>query len=338
MAHEIIRWGILGAGSIARTFAIGLTALSDAKLVAVGSRGPENAGKFAAEHGGIRAHASYEALAEDAEVDAIYIATPHPYHHANALLCIANGKAVLVEKPFAMNAAQALEIADAARAMGVPCVEAMWTRFLPVMRQVRGWLKSGEIGHARLVLADFGFRGGDDPKSRLLDPALGGGALLDVGVYTVSFAHLVYGGEPERVEAVAAIGHTGVDEQIAVSCAWSQGRLAQLTSAVRTNTPHDARILGTTGAIHLPVFWHAHSAILTRDGQPAETFAPAWIGNGYHYEAAEIGRLLRAGEVESPELPLAETVAIMRTMDRARHRIGLRYAQDGAPNDAARQG
>ncbi|MBA3686480.1 MAG: Gfo/Idh/MocA family oxidoreductase [Planctomycetes bacterium] len=325
-----IRWGILGTGSIAKQFARGLAAIAqDATLVAVGSRTAASADAFAKEFGAKRAHATYEALARDAEVDAIYIATPHPMHRDNALLCIDAGKAVLCEKPFTVNAAEAEEVIARARAKGVFLMEAMWTRFLPAIAQTRQWIAEGAIGEPRMVTADFGFRAGFDPKSRLFAPALAGGALLDVGVYTIALASMVFGPQPTAISAHAHLGESGVDEQTAVTLAYAGGRLASLTCAVRTNTPQAARIDGTEGSIEIPGFWHTQKAILHAGGKDTVAEKP-FIGNGYSHQAIEVAACLRAKRTESAVIPWSESIAIMRIMDDVRRHIGLRYPFENA--------
>ena len=324
-----VRWGILATGSIAKTFARGLAADPLARLVAVGSRNAAGAAAFAKEFG-CRAHASYAALCADPEVDVIYVASPHTGHREHALQAIASGKAVLIEKPFAVNEEQSREIIAAARRQGVFCMEAMWSRFLPTHRQLAEWIAAGAIGEVRLVTADFGFRCNGDPASRLMDPALAGGALLDVGVYTIALAWSVFGRAPATIAASATLGSTGVDEQMAMTLGWSNGALANLTCAVRTNTRHDAFIYGTAGRIELPDFWHGTKAILQRDGQPMQTLDLPFVGNGYTHEAMEVGRCLRAGLRESPIVPLDESLAIMRVMDECRRQVGLVYPLERA--------
>lgn len=323
------RWGILGTGSIARQFAAGLAALPDHALAAVGSRSQASADAFAARHGAARAHASYEALAADPAVDAIYIATPHPLHRDNAVLCLDHGKAVLCEKPFAVTGDQAEAMIAAARRSRRFLMEAMWTRFLPATRQVARWLADGAIGVPRLLAIDFGFRCGWDPASRLLSPALAGGALLDVGIYTLDYAHLVFGRQPDAFTAKAHLGETGVDEQTAIVASYPGGALASLTCAIRTNTPHDVWIHGTEGRIHVPNFWRATAATLIPAGKEPQTATLPFGGNGYEYQAAEVARCVRAGLAESELMPLAETLATMRTMDAIRAQIGLRYPLEG---------
>ena len=320
-----IRWGILGLGKIARKFGIGLQSIPDASLVAVGSRSMEKASAFAAEFKVPRAYDSYEALTADPEVDVIYIATPHPQHHEAALLCLRAGKAVLLEKPFTVNALEAGELIEVARHEGVFLMEAMWMRFLPVIIQMREWLAEKAIGEPRIVMADFGFRADWNPESRILNPTLAGGALLDVGIYPLSFASMVFGAVPRNVTGLCHLGETGVDEQSAMVLSYDAGALAVLTSAVRTRTAHEARILGTAGSIHMPSFWHGTEAILTREGKDPETVSRPFTGNGYCHEAIEVGRCLRAGLKESPLLPLSDTLAMMRTMDELRRQWGLVY-------------
>ena len=212
---EKIRWGILSTGNIARQFAHGLAALDDAELVAVGSRSAASADQFGNEFNVANRHASYEALANDPAVDAIYVATPHTLHAANTLLCLRAGKAVLCEKPFAINAAETAAMIAEARTRGLFLMEAMWTRFLPHMVRIRALIHAGAIGDVRMLNSTFGFRTEFDPKGRLFDPALGGGALLDVGIYPVSFASMVFG-TPTFITSHATIGATGVDEQVAM--------------------------------------------------------------------------------------------------------------------------
>lgn len=326
-----VRWGILGLGNIAKQFARGLQALGDdVVLAAVGSRDAEKARAFATEFGAQRSHGSYEALAADADVDAIYIATPHPHHHANTLLCLDHGKAVLCEKPFAVNHAQALAMVERARSRKQFLMEAMWTRFLPVTRQVMAWIAEGKIGEPRQVLADFGFRCGWEPQSRLLDRHLAGGALLDVGVYCLAYARQVLGTAPDRIHADAHLGETGVDEQVAIIARHPGGALASITAAVRTNTPHELWICGTEGRIKVPGFWHAKEATLYADNAEPVTVTPAFPGNGYQHQAVEVARCVRAGLTESPIMPLAETLEIAASMDQVRRLIGLQYPMDAA--------
>jgi predicted dehydrogenase len=320
-----IGWGILGAGSIARKFATDLKNLADAKLVAVGSRSADKAAAFASEYGVACSYGSYAGMAGDPEVDVVYVATPHPFHREHAILCLEHGKAVLGEKPMAVNAGQVRDMVNFARQKGLFMMEAMWTRFNPVTVQVQRWLAQGKIGEVRMLNVDFGFRANLNPKGRLFNLDLAGGALLDVGVYTVAFASMVFGGPPARLYAAAHIGETGIDEQTAMLFQYDEGQLASLSCAVRTNTPQQARIMGTEGSIDCPAFWHASSATLSVRGQdPVECTGTA----SYHYEAAEVMSCLRAGQTESATIPLDESIAIAETMDAVRKQIGLTYPME----------
>ncbi len=321
------RWGILGTGSIAHKFATGLSVLTDAKLIAVGSRTQESADKFADEFHAPKRHASYEALANDPEVEAIYIATPHPFHKDNTLLCLNAGKAVLVEKPFAINAAEAQQMISLSRQKKVFLMEAMWSRFLPAIVRARELIASGMIGEVRMLNADFGFRTSFNPKSRLFDLALGGGALLDVGIYPMSLAFMLFG-TPKTVAAQAHFSETGADDQNAILFSYDQGQLALLSSANRTNTAHEAIIYGTDGSIRIPDWWHGQKLILNVNDKPTETLDIPHLGNGYPHEAIEVAACVRAGKIESETMPLDESLAIIQTMDTIRSQWGLKYPSE----------
>lgn len=317
---QTLRWGILGTGTIATKFTQGLDAADGHHVAAVGSRTRESADRFGEAHGIPTRHGSYSDLAADPDVDAIYVSTPHTLHRENTLLCLEGGKAVLCEKPFALNAAQAREMVAAAKSSNLFLLEAMWTRFNPVMEHVRHLVGSGELGEIRQMVVDFGFRAEFDASGRLFDPALGGGALLDVGIYCTSLARMVFGRAPSEVTSTADLGSTGVDEQCAWTFRYDDGALAAMTAAVRTETPQEAIICGTRGTVRIPSFWCPDRLI--HDGRETR-FDIA--GNGYHYQAVEVARCLGEGLTESPTLPLDETVEIMETLDRIRAPWGLRY-------------
>ena len=321
------RWGILGTGSIAHKFAGGLLSARNGELVAVGSRTQESADAFGEEFAIPRRHGSYEALAADSDVDAVYISSPHPMHKANSLLCLRGGKAVLCEKPFAVNQRDAREVAEFARANGLFCMEAMWTRFLPALVRMREILAEGTIGDVRMVLADFSFRCGWNPEGRLLNPQLAGGGLLDVGVYCVSLASMVLG-EPSQVTSLAHLGETGVDEHSGVLFGYEGGELAVLVSGVRTMTPMEATICGTEGRIRLHHPWWKCDRLTLTVGGSDETLDLPFEGNGYNYEAEEVGRCLAAGKTESDVMPLDETLRVVGLMDKIRDLWGLKYPME----------
>lgn len=326
--NDVTRWGILGAGNIARRFCEGVQALPDARLVAVGSRDQAKADAFGEQFGIPHRHGSHQALVDDPEVDAIYVATTHNFHKEHGLLALNAGKPVLVEKPFTINAREAEELVAAARAKGLFLMEAMWSRYFPLTYRLRELLREGAIGRPWMVQADFGFQAGFNPSSRLFDPNLGGGALLDVGVYPVSFASMILG-TPDRVVGLATLGHTGVDEVAGITLGHPGGEIAVVYTCVRTNTPQEAYILGGGGQIriHAP-WWRPDRMTVSRSGKADEEILMPFGSTGFNYEAAEVGRCLREGKLESDVLPLDESVAIMRTMDSLRAQWGLKYPME----------
>lgn len=328
MADTKIKWGIMAAGGIAGQFVADLAYANNAEAFAVGSRSLDKAQAFADKFGISRAYGSYEELLNDPEVDVVYVATPHPYHKENVLSVLRAGKPVLCEKPFTINASELEEIIGYARANKLFLMEAMWTRFLPPIRKVREWLAEGRIGEVRLVKADFGFRVGWDPEGRLLNLKLGGGALLDAGIYPISFASMVLGANPKQVQSTAHLGETGVDEHFSVLLTYENGVTASLNGAVRLAIGNDAYIHGTNGKIHVPNFLSAKTATLYVDGQEAETFTDDREAKGYAFEAEAVGEALRAGLKECEEISLDESLAIMRILDQIRGQWGLRYPSE----------
>lgn len=325
--NPTIQWGILGPGSIARKFAEAVNALPDGTLAAVGSRSPERAAEFAAKYGIPRAYGSYAELAADPAIQAVYVASPHVGHADHACLCLEAGKAVLCEKPMFVNAAGVRRMRDCARANGQFLMEAMWTRFLPVTVGVRQWLAEGRIGEPRAAIIDFGFRCGWNPASRLLSPDLAGGGLLDVGVYTISYASMIFG-TAQSATGFAHIGETGVDEQASLALSYATGQLATLFCSVRTRTPHTARICGTDGEIFVEHFWNAPKATLTLPKAEPEVLAQAHEINGFEYEIREVHRCLAAGLLESPAMPVDESLAIAETTDQLRAQWGLKFPME----------
>jgi predicted dehydrogenase len=321
-----IRWGILATGTIARHFAQDLRGMPDAEVAAVGSRSQEAADRFAAEHDIPRAYGSWQALADDPDVDAIYVATPHSAHHPASLICLRAGKAVLCEKPFTLDLAQAEDLVAAARTAGVFLMEAMWMRFFPAIHTVCGLIADGVIGDVTAVHADFGLSTPLDPTHRLRARELGGGALLDLGVYPVTFAHLVLGA-PTEMRASARLTAEGVDENTAMIFAYPSGALASLTCSLVGDSPRTATVTGTRGRIELPRnFYRPTHFTLTRDRAEPEVVPTPFDGLGYHFEAAEVHRCLRGELTESSVAPLTETLAVMTTLDAVRNQIGVTYS------------
>jgi predicted dehydrogenase len=316
-----IRWGILGTGGIAATFTEDLLRMPDQQVAAVGSRTPESAGAFAERYGIPRAYGSYAELAADDSIDVIYVATPHSGHHAAALLCLRAGRAVLCEKAFTVTAAEAEELVATAREKSRFLMEAMWTRFSPGIVRLRELVAEGVIGEVRSVTADFSFPFPYDPAHRLFDPDLGGGALLDLGVYPVSFAWMLLG-EPTAVHAVAGLAPNGVDANTGILFGYDNGAVALLHCSLEAEGHVAASVLGAKGRIdvHAPFFRPPALTVRPSGGEPW-TYSVELDGHGYTYQAAEVAARLRGGELESPVMPLDETVAIMRTLDTIRAQV-----------------
>jgi predicted dehydrogenase len=312
---EPLRWGIISTGGIARTFANDLQYTDSGVAVAVGSRTIESANTFGDRFDVAHRYGSYEELVNDPDVDAVYVATPHPMHFENAKLALEAGKPVLVEKAFTMTEREAIDLIAIARDKGLFLMEAMWTRFLPHVAALNGLIAAGELGDIVSVEADHGQYFDFDPASRWFNPELGGGALLDLGVYPVSFASMLLGA-PSKMVTMIDLAPTGVDRQVSMIFGYDAGAQAYLNTTTGAKTPTTATISGTRARIEVDGDFYAPSAfsLITRAGQ-AQRFEFATQGRGLHYEAAEVARCVRSGELESPKMPLDETVSIMRTME-----------------------
>ncbi|MFG2962236.1 MULTISPECIES: Gfo/Idh/MocA family protein [unclassified Streptomyces] len=329
MAEQSVRWGILATGGIAAAFTADLVDLPDAEIVAVASRSTASAEAFAERFGIGRAYGDWESLARDEEIDVVYVATPHSAHRAAAGLCLEAGRNVLCEKAFTLNGREAEELVALAKEHDRFLMEAMWTYCNPLVRRLTALVADGAIGEVRTVQADFGLEGPFPPAHRLRDPALGGGALLDLGVYPVSFAHLLLG-EPDGMSARAVLSEEGVDLQTGALLSWESGALAMVHCSIVGGTGTSASITGSRGRIDIPDgFFHPERFVLHRDGRDPQEFAMAPADgprNTLRHEAREVMRALRAGEKESPLVPLEGTLAVMRTLDTLRDQIGVRYA------------
>jgi predicted dehydrogenase len=315
MSSKIFNWGIIGAGGIASVFTNDLKFTSDQKVIAVGSRDQSRAAEFAEKHHLDRAYSSYEALLADPDIDAVYIATHHPSHCQTTLLALRAGKPVLCEKPFAMSAAQTRTMIETAKEENLMLMEAMWTRFLPHMHQIRKVVASGVLGEITTVMADHGQYLPATTHNRLHAPELGGSAWRDLGIYPVSFAHMVLG-KPSRIVAVADPTQSGVDAQTSAIFQYESGAQALLTCTLRSLTPCTASITGTEGRIEIAGTFYRPTSfrILLRDADPVD-FSEPYEGIGHREQAVEFARCVRSGLLESPILPLAETFSIMESMD-----------------------
>jgi predicted dehydrogenase len=321
---HVWRWGIAGPGKIARGFVDDMRLVAGGSIIAVASRAPERADAFGDEFGIPRRYGAYHALAEDPDVDVVYVATPNSRHASDTLLYIEAGKHVLCEKPFALNAGQAQRMADAARSAGVFLMEAMWSRFLPTYRALATVLGEGRIGDPLMVEAGLGIRRDVVSTHRRFDLALGGGALLDLGVYPVQLCSLVLG-LPERVVADGVVGTTGVDESVAAVLYHPGGRLGVVKAAIRVALSCTARITGPDGTIDLPAFMHCPGALTISDRNGVEAIEASWEGEGLHFQVHEVHRCLDAGLTESSIMPLDESVGIARSLDEIRAQLGVVY-------------
>lgn len=323
-----VRWGIVGPGRIASAVIKDFAYAPGNVAVAVASRSIERAEAFADEHGLERAYGSYAEIINDDQVDALYIATPHPQHLAVTLAALNAGKAVLVEKTFAATVAGATEMIETARRLEVFAMEAMWTRFQPAIVLARELIADGAIGEVRQLQADLGVNAPYNPTDRLFDPAQGGGAMLDLGVYVVSIAqHFL--GTPNRVSVAGSLAPTGVDAEAGMLLGYDDGRAASLLISLRGATPGSTRIQGTRGWIDIPPrFHHPHRIVLTRHGSDPETFHRPPEGVGYAHELTEVSDCLRAGRTESAIMSLDDTLAVQRILNEASEALGVFHTED----------
>ena len=325
MSAPPLRWGVLAPGGIAAKFVDNVSRFTAGQVVAVGSRDAGRAAKFAAEHSVARSYGSYRELVEDPQVEAVYVASPHSEHRDHALLAIGAGKHVLVEKAFTVNAAQAEEVFDAARAAGVFAMEAMWTRHLPHVAALRAAIERGEIGDVVTLVADHGQNMlALPPTHRMHDPALAGGALLDLGVYPVSFAHDLLG-VPDEVVALGSLTPAGVDGQVSIVLGHGGRAQASLHTTLRARTATTAVISGTEGRIEVAGSFYGTTSFEVHrlDGTWWAWDRP--VEGGFQFQAAEVARRVADGEAESPRMPWRGTVEVLRTMDEIRRQVGVRY-------------
>jgi predicted dehydrogenase len=324
MENKTYNWGIIGPGRIAHKFAQALARSPRARLQAVASRSADRAREFASQYGAPHHYDSYEALAKNPDVDIVYIATPHPYHHPHSLLCLQQGKAVLCEKPLGINARQVAEVQQAARRHQAFLMEAIWTRFHPNLLTCQEWIQAGKIGDPRYLRADFGFFTPFDPESRLYNMKLGGGALLDIGIYPLFLAQTLFG-NPVAIQAQASLSPTGSDQWVAMQIRYAQGRVAQLHASVAYDTPITAEIFGPHAFIKIHNRWHEPGPIsLHRRNECLEQIDfPEDLG--YFYEIESVMDNLDKGNTENPLLPHAFSLQLAQTMDEIRRQCGIIY-------------
>jgi predicted dehydrogenase len=320
----MVRWGIAGPGGIAARFVEAMTLVDDGVVSAVASRSLERATAFADANGIRGRYGDYESLATDPGIDIVYVATPNSRHRDDTSMYLAAGKHVLCEKPIALDAEQASDMAELARERKVFLMEAIWSRFLPSYRRMLDLIDDGRIGQVLQVEADFGFRQPFDPVHRLFDRALGGGGLLDLGIYPVQLCHLLLG-EPERVAAEGALLPSGVDGNVAAVLAHPEGALGVIKASLVVSLTCTARISGTQGWIDLPAFMHCPESLTLVGSGRRETIGTPWEGDGLRFEIEHVHRCLASGATESPVLELDESIAIARTLDAIRAQVGVTY-------------
>ncbi len=322
---KIIKWGILGCGRIAHKFAEGLRVLPGAKLEAVASKTERKAEDLGKTFGVKKIYNNYEGLVNNHAVDVIYIATTHNFHYQNALFCLTHGKHVLCEKPITLNADQAEDLIKTARNNNLFLMEAMWTRFLPCIIKLNELIEQDIIGEIKHITADFGINREFDPKIRAFNPELGGGALLDLGIYPINFARMVYKQSPCKIKSSADIGITKVDEKSCYLFEYENGQTAMLSSSYRLLMTHEAFIFGTKGYLKIPDFYHPTKIVLKLEAKPKKIFRFPFKSTGYNYEALEVMKCLISNQIESKIMPLNETLEIMKTMDIIRSQWNLKY-------------
>jgi predicted dehydrogenase len=325
-----IRWGILGCGKIAHKFAADLQLVADAELTAVAARDFTRATEFGGKYGAQFIFDDYEALASSPAVDVIYIATPHGFHYEHVMLCLKHSKAILCEKAFALNSAQLKEMIAFAKKQQVFLMEAFWTKFLPQYEEVMRVIKEGRLGQIKMIQADFGFKAPEPKAQRLYDPELGGGSLLDIGIYPVFITQSILG-KPTEIQAMITTYDSGVDEQCVITMKFHNGALAILSSTFAVDTPVEAMIAGTEGRIHMRSRFYNTSGtveIITADDSVQKLEVLREEGLGYQFEARHVGECLRKGLVESPVMTHADSLLLMETLDRIRQIAGIRYKVD----------
>jgi len=322
------QWGIISPGKIAHTFAKGVEAIPDAKIVSVASSSKERAKAFAKEYGVANAYDDYEALVTDPNVDAVYVSSLHHQHFKHTLMALEAGKPVLCEKPFTVNAAEAKQLIDTAREKNLFLMEALWTRFLPIYSVVRDWLDEGRIGEIKFLHSTFGFRAKWDKNSRLFNPNLAGGSLLDIGIYPLAVSQFVLGEFPKSFKVDALLGKTGVDERFSAILRYENGVSSQFTSTFLAQAVNDFYIYGDKGYIRIhPNFWGASDATLRlmKKGKKKKTISKPFRATGFEYQTEEAMRCIRAGLLESPVVSHEYTLSMMMLMDAMRSEIGLKY-------------
>ncbi|NOY55323.1 MAG: Gfo/Idh/MocA family oxidoreductase [Actinobacteria bacterium] len=320
-----VRWGIMGTGRIASALVEAVRQVPGGEIVAIGSSSRERAEAFADLHDIPGRYATHEDVANDPDVDVVYVATTNDLHHANTLAALEHAKPVLCEKPFALNLRQAEEMVAAARNRDVFLMEAMWMRFQPAISRLEAIIRSGRLGKVRSVQANFGFLAGPHPSGRLFDPSLGGGTVMDLGVYVVTFATMLLG-TPDRIAVTAEMSDAGIDEQAGIVLHHRNGGVSTLSTSFVADSNMEAFVSGSDGYVRVhPPFHHSPMLSIERRGSVVETIDTSYEGSAYRFEVEEVHRCLLEGATESPRMGLDDTLVVMRTLDRIREQIGLTF-------------
>ncbi len=326
MSTSHFRWGVIGPGKISHSFAKAIEVIDDGVLYAVASRDANRAKEFAQKYEAPKSYASYQDLIEDNDVDGVYVATPHTFHHDQTLKCLEADKPVLCEKPLTVNAAETKRLIETSHTRGVFLMEAVWTRYLPIYSPIRTWIDEKQIGDLKLLTSNFSFRAPDDLEHRAWNHALAGGALLDIGIYNIAVSQWVFGDNPESVSARSFLSETNVDALTAATLIYADERLSQFTCSFLVDGANDFIIYGTEGRIHIHAnFWCATEATLIK-GDKRETKQEPFRATGFEYEIEEAMRCIRAGLLESPGMTHADTLANMQLMDTIRAQVGYKYS------------
>jgi len=323
--HTKIKWGIIGLGKIANKFAADLLLSPNAVLQGVASRSREKAAEFGAKYHSVSYYGSYRELADSAEIDVVYIATPHVFHFDLTMMCLENGKSVLCEKPMGMNRDQVQTMVEMARSKNLFLMEGIWTRFIPATEKMLELIEADAIGNLHSVRADFGFKGDGNLESRVYKKALGGGSLLDIGIYPIYLSLLLLG-TPTDTSSMARMTETGVDGYCSMQFGYGTGVKAILESSFEAHTPIEAHIEGSKGTIKMHKrFHHAEKLSVLRDGELEEEFNIPYTGNGYLHEIEEVNNCILERTSESQRLPHSLSLDLITIMDKVRKEIGLSY-------------
>lgn len=320
----MINWGIIGAGNIAHQFATDFKYVTNGKILGIASRILSRAQDFSKTHQIERSYGNYIDLVSDNDIDVIYIATPHVFHKEHALLALKHNKHVLCEKPFAINQKEGKELFDFAKKKGLFLMEGMWMLFQPTIKKVKEWILEDEIGDIKAIQASFGFSAPFNPENRLFNKFLGGGSLLDVGIYPLALAQSLIPDNPSHITALGTIGETEVDEQISVIMSHKNNKIVSFSSSIICDYPDDAFIYGTKGYIHIPNFWYSKKAYLIKDNNTYE-FTRETPAYGYAFEAQHVNQMIHQGRIISSQIPPIKTLQVLKIMDKIRDIIGLKY-------------